>query len=77
MGHPGLPDLGTVDGTPMKYTHNTIHDPCFFAYYEFFVSDTNKNILIGFTSYASTSWTGYATLDVSLTILRNPNASQT
>ena len=23
MGHPGLPDLGTVDGTPMKYTHNT------------------------------------------------------
>jgi hypothetical protein len=23
VGHPGLPDLGTVDGTPMKYTHNT------------------------------------------------------
>lgn len=23
MGHPGLPDLGTVDGTPMKYTHNS------------------------------------------------------
>ena len=23
MGHPGLPDLGTVDGTPMKYTRNT------------------------------------------------------
>ncbi|KAK1603141.1 hypothetical protein QYE76_007876 [Lolium multiflorum] len=22
VGHPGLPDLGTVDGTPMKYTHN-------------------------------------------------------
>ncbi|KAK1628541.1 hypothetical protein QYE76_002856 [Lolium multiflorum] len=22
MGHPGLPDLGIVDGTPMKYTHN-------------------------------------------------------
>ncbi|KAK1681282.1 hypothetical protein QYE76_042130 [Lolium multiflorum] len=23
MGHPGLPDPGTVDGTPMKYTHNS------------------------------------------------------
>jgi hypothetical protein len=23
MGHPGLPDLATVDGIPMKYTHNT------------------------------------------------------
>jgi hypothetical protein len=23
MGHPGLPDLATVDGTTMKYTHNT------------------------------------------------------
>ncbi|KAK1600866.1 hypothetical protein QYE76_017953 [Lolium multiflorum] len=22
VGHPGLPDLGNVDGTPMKYTHN-------------------------------------------------------
>jgi hypothetical protein len=24
VGHPGLPDLATIDGTPMKYTHNTI-----------------------------------------------------
>jgi hypothetical protein len=22
VGQPGLPDLGTIDGTPMKYTHN-------------------------------------------------------
>jgi hypothetical protein len=27
MGHPGLPDLGIVDGTPMKYTHNKLFKP--------------------------------------------------
>jgi hypothetical protein len=24
VGHPGLPDPGTVDGTPMKYTHTNL-----------------------------------------------------
>lgn len=24
VGHPDLPDIVTVDGTPMKYTHSTI-----------------------------------------------------
>jgi hypothetical protein len=29
VGHPGLPELGAVDGTPMKYIHNRLrsHNP--------------------------------------------------
>jgi hypothetical protein len=29
MGHEGLPDLGTVDGTPIKYSHNKTGPPNF------------------------------------------------
>ncbi|KAK1660943.1 hypothetical protein QYE76_049102 [Lolium multiflorum] len=40
MGHPGLPDLGTVDGTPMKYTHNTTRRT---AHHQVYVANNTGN----------------------------------
>jgi hypothetical protein len=48
MGHPALPDLATVDGTPMKYTHNSQIIPIIYATKYIYIIYLLNVIIVGF-----------------------------